>query len=282
MDRYGNGAIFFVVLLVLTSIILVAWPWIISPIRLKQIYRNCPEDIGQEYELCSAGGGLAAEIAEFAGAMAAMRFTAGGHWLQESKSPRYTRLVSIWMNPTDGDSCTASFDYSRGRDGTVFVLPVVAFCTEYEDGIWLVTSNTRVYPVGHSPAQDWLLWPRQSDLRKLYALHRFRIDRRGFAARWFLPPREEAADYYRKVRSDDAHRLHAVGYTRRAGDGTWLLTWRGAIRIAWSNLVAQSRSARAKRSRELAALLEDFNDYNESVSAEKPEWWLPPDERPVT
>lgn len=175
-----------------------------------------------------------------------------------------THLVTL-VHPRAGDKAMVSVVTVGGPAPTRVML--VEFSTRFGGGEVFDTSNSpelNAFPPEQPHVHSQM--PGVRDVAKLYALHRFVMDRSGVAGRKITFPPGGAADYLRAVTFPGLfEKLTRWGWvTLDAGRGRYTYTLKGAYMLTWGLLqpmkaIRLRRLARAER--ELLAEFERGADF---------------------
>ena len=183
---------------------------------------------------------------------------------------KQTVFVAFYRQMRTGDEALASFIVPRAASadsGTRYV----EFRSAFTDGQEVLTNNSPVLgSFGPLPSQRTAQLPEVKDLARLYAIHRFQVDRIQPAG----PPQRtleeghdgNAASYLAEMLETSLARQEPYGLVMRVGTG-FRPTLAGAYRMTWQELPPMKQQRRARRSRNATELLSSFESVGNGGEA---------------
>lgn len=173
------------------------------------------------------------------------------HLYQSGQVTGTTGYVTLLRNEAAGD--LASIGHLQAQCGTTVIrADVVVFCTEFEDGIKIGTSNVKSPGMWRSnPKHKAFKFPMIQDPVKLYFAHKTLTARFGSNAAPTLPREGRDVFCFNNAILEEYAKQVEYGYYYLDEDlNAFRPTWKGAVLMSWKNTqpVFSLRTAVAERS----------------------------------
>jgi hypothetical protein len=241
----------------------VGFPWILSPIKMKQIHWTTADPHYEPLDVPSEQ--IPQPVKESIGAISpqleSLGFTNRGHFRISGSVPNGGAHVTLFENRQSRQYAKLFSTLITAGGVPTVKTTALAFFTDFDDGLTLVTANNRTRPLTpRIRAHDGsLAVPWISDPRKLNEIHNACISHFGNDASRVDVPIKDPTDFLRKSHLKETAKFAESGYYQLDEDArVYRLTWRGAILMTWKLLWPIKPIRAALSSRRSARVLHEL------------------------
>jgi hypothetical protein len=216
-------------------------PWIASPFKLKRIHWTTANPHYEPLDVQSKQ--IPRVVTESSAAISpqleALGFTNRGHFRISGSVPNGGVHVTLFENRQALQYAKLFSAFLTAGGVPTVKTTSLAFFTEFDDGLTLVTANTKTRPLVPRIRvhEGSLSFPWINDPRRLHEIHDACITHFGHRASRIQIDIEDPIDFLRKSHFKETAKFAESGYYHLDEHaGVYRPTWRGAILMSWKVL----------------------------------------------
>ena len=238
-------------------------PWIVSPLKLKQTHWTTADPHYEPLDLPSeqTPPPVIESVAAISPQLESLGFTNRGHFRISRSVPNGGAHVTLFENRQSRQYAKLFSTFSTAGGTRKVTSTSLAFSTEFDDGLTLVTANRKTQPLTPrirthegSLAVPWIGNPR-----RLYEIHNACITHFGNSASRADIPIKDPIDFLRNSQLKETAKFAESGYYYLDEDArVYRPTWRGAILMTWKLLWPAKPIRAALASRRSARVLHEL------------------------